>query len=689
MVPVLVAEESEVRGEVEGIKIGVPVGEQLVRQAQHIEAQHLGACRQEVPDMRHETLGIEGGDQHDLRAAVGKVRDRLRREPEHRLADGCDILDKGADQAEPAQSIKLCKAAGETLGIVEREPAIADPSEQPRHRARRQGMRDRLVKAVAALDVAECLDIELHGPRCGAAGAAFHLASAWAKCYTWALPQEEQSLSAMAVLQRSAPDMSADERALRHTLLALLAVTVARLVWLRVGGLDLYPDEAQYWLWSLTPDWGYFSKPPLVAWLIRASTSLLGDDEAGIRVASPILHFGTALVIFHTARRLYDARVAQWSAIAYATLPGVSASSLLISTDVPLLFCWAVALHGFVRARETEGWGWWIAVGVATGAGLLAKYAMAYWLLSALLFLLAVRDERRHLWRFLVSAALALAIYAPNFFWNLDHRFVSYRHTEANADINGFALHPGAFAEFVGSQFGVFGPVFFATLLVIVFLLRRVLRDRRAQLLAVFALPTLAMMVTVSLLSRAHPNWSAPTYISAAILVVAFLIEHGRAVLVTGSVILHVALVGVLLPARDIAHAVGWNMPGRLDPVHRLRGWARLGHSVSSLLRERPDVRVVSDNREVLAALSYYVEPRPFAVLKWNPGGGIHDQFDISADAKSHVGENFLYVGPRPALGNLPSYFADVGSVGRITIPLGGDTTREFLVVRLNGFKGY
>ena len=494
----------------------------------------------------------------------------------------------------------------------------------------------------------------------------------------------------MPVVRRTIAEVSADERALRRTLLVLLGVTVARLLWLRIGGLDLYPDEAQYWLWSLTPDWGYFSKPPLIAWVISATTLLLGDDEAGVRVASPLLHFGTALVMFYTARRLYDSRVAMWSAIAYATLPGVSASSLLISTDVPLLFCWAVALLAFVRARESEGWRWWMVVGIAAGVGLLAKYAMAYWLVSALLFLLVVKDERRHLPRFFAATALALAVYAPNFLWNLTHGFVSYRHTEANADITGFALHPRAFAEFLGSQFGVFGPVFFAALLVIVVLLPRVLRDRRAQLLAVFALPTLAMMIVVSLLSRAHPNWSAPTYISATILVVAFLIEHGRAALVSVSVILHVAAVAVLLPARDIANAIGWNMPGQLDPVHRLRGWARLGTSVSAgWLREQPQATVLSDNREVLAALTYYIAPRPFPVLKWNPGGTIHDQFDISSDAKTHVGESFLYVGPRREVGNLAEYFASVGSVGHITINLGGRTTREFLVVRLDGFKGY
>src|SRR6185437_10879966 len=277
-----------------------------------------------------------------------------------------------------------------------------------------------------------------------------------------------------------------EERSWRLALWAVFAVTVARLVWLAVGHADLYPDEAQYWLWSLHPAFGYYSKPPLVAWLIAATTSLLGEDELAVRLAAPLLHFGASLVIFAIGRRLYDARVAMWSAIAYATVPGVSASAALIST----------------------------------GFGLLAKYAMAYWLLSGLLFLLLFRDERRHLKRFLGATAVALAIYAPNFIWNALNGFVSYRHTRDNAHLGGPLLHPTHFLEFLGSQFGVFGPIFFAVLILVALTARRSLRDRRAGLLACFALPTLAMMVLVSFLSRAEPNWSAPTFVSAIVLVV-------------------------------------------------------------------------------------------------------------------------------------------------------------------------
>src|SRR6516162_9317799 len=40
--------------------------------------------------------------------------------------------------------------------------------------------------------------------------------------------------------------------------------------------LDLAPDEAHYWDWSRHLDWSYYSKGPLVAYLIRSSCELAG-----------------------------------------------------------------------------------------------------------------------------------------------------------------------------------------------------------------------------------------------------------------------------------------------------------------------------------------------------------------------------------------------------------------------------
>ncbi len=149
-------------------------------------------------------------------------------------------------------------------------------------------------------------------------------------------------------------DQGAMSRYYRTALIIVAAITLVRLIVIVVSPLQLYPDEAQYWWWAQTPDWGYFSKPPMIAWIVWLTTTLFGDQEWAIRLAAPLLHGATALLVYAIAQRTFDARTGFWSAIAYVTLPGISYSSGLISTDVPLLFFWALALYAFLRQRQNR-----------------------------------------------------------------------------------------------------------------------------------------------------------------------------------------------------------------------------------------------------------------------------------------------------------------------------------------------
>jgi 4-amino-4-deoxy-L-arabinose transferase-like glycosyltransferase len=472
---------------------------------------------------------------------------------------------------------------------------------------------------------------------------------------------------------------AAERRYLLVAVAAGLALTLARLLWLAAGTTDLYPDEAQYWLWAQAPDWGYYSKPPLVAWIIAASTALLGEGTFGIRAAAPVLHLGTSLLLYAIARRLYDARVACWSAIAFLTLPGISVSSLVISTDVPLLFAWAAALYAFLRAREAPGWGWWVAVGAAAGLGLLAKYAMAYWFLSAALFLAFERGERRHWKGLLLAGAVALLVYAPNFAWNAAHGFVSYAHTRDNASLGGTLFHPLELAEFVGSQFGVFGPILFAALLAIVF--GRRFADRRDRLLAWFALPTLVLVVALSLLSRSNANWAAPAYVSATVLVVAALARLGRTRLLAASLALHLALGALLMGGREAAAALGAPLPAPVDPWARLEGWSELGAIVARHAAERPGFLVASDDRETLAALAYYGPARELA--KWNEDGRVDDHFDLTADMRGRVGRDFVFVTRAEDAAGFAAHFDAVEKLGEFA------PRKSYTIWALRGFRGY
>ena len=91
--------------------------------------------------------------------------------------------------------------------------------------------------------------------------------------------------------------------------------------------------------WSLEPAFGYYSKPPLIAWMISASTAVCGQSEFCIRLPRAAHAHGHRDRRVRAGRAACSARVTGFlSALAFATLPGISLSAGIISTDVPLLF---------------------------------------------------------------------------------------------------------------------------------------------------------------------------------------------------------------------------------------------------------------------------------------------------------------------------------------------------------------
>ena len=81
------------------------------------------------------------------------------------------------------------------------------------------------------------------------------------------------------------------------TAFILIILFMVRMIAIVVSPLDLGVDEAQYWLWGQTPQLGYYSKPPLIAWLLSGSDWLLGSSAAAVRSLSALLHLITACLL--------------------------------------------------------------------------------------------------------------------------------------------------------------------------------------------------------------------------------------------------------------------------------------------------------------------------------------------------------------------------------------------------------
>jgi 4-amino-4-deoxy-L-arabinose transferase-like glycosyltransferase len=430
-------------------------------------------------------------------------------------------------------------------------------------------------------------------------------------------------------------------------LICLMALTGLRLAANAFADTDLFFDEAQYWFWSRELAFGYYSKPPLIGWIIRGATEICGQGEACIRAPSALFHAATALLVYAIGRTLYDARIGFWSGLTYATLPGVSLSSSLISTDAPLLFFVALAFFAFLKLRQSRSWVWAPVFGVALGFGVLSKYAMAYFLICAGLWLLWSRESRAMLadMRLYAGLAIGAAMVAPNILWNARNGFATLSHTADNANWGVQIAHPLKALEFLGGQFGVFGPVLFTVLLAYCLTWLRS-RERRAEageterLLLAFSVPVLALMTVQAFLSRANANWAAFAYIAATVLVTAVLLRDGRLRLFRASLAIHIGL-AILIAAGGVL-AGRLSLPGGHDPYARILGWEALAKSAASKAKAGGFRAIATDKRALTAALLYYLRDAGISVVAMRDSGPPADHFELTRPLDAQT--------PRPVL---------------------------------------
>lgn len=474
------------------------------------------------------------------------------------------------------------------------------------------------------------------------------------------------------------------------------------------GWLPLHPDEAQYWDWSRSPDLAYLSKPGGIAWLIAGWTAIAGDGLAALRLLGLALAAGTMALAWRAARAASGDAATAWSATALAALlPLHACTAGLVTTDAPLLLCWAAALAVLLRtpaAGAPPAWWHGPALGLLLAAGLNAKYAMLYAPLALAAAAAGLPQVRAWLRRPAPWIALAIAACGliPLLAWNAAHAQLGWQHLAGQAGLERApAIRPLRLLEYLGGQLAVGFPAALLLPWAVAWAWRGRAGRPAAWLLACAALAPLAVLLPVSACTKVQPNWPAMAWIPAAILAAWWL--HAAA----GPRVRRLALAGAALAAAGallVAAAPGlrarWPHLPPTVPERKLAGWDALAAAVEAQLAAQPErTLTLVGSYDLAAELAWHNRHRPRPVCAdfgrrasqydlW-PGLGAAQTgwdavFALELDRADALAGDLRERLPR----GLAADFAACDQPRLVRVERGGRTWRVFLVVRLRGFDG-
>ena len=465
------------------------------------------------------------------------------------------------------------------------------------------------------------------------------------------------------------------------------AITGLRILTLILTPLGIGPDEAQYWFWSRDLNFGYYSKPPLIAWAIGLTTGLFGNADWAVRLSAPFFHLGAASFLYLTGKHLYDERTAFWTGLGWLLMPGVLLSSFIMATDAPLLLFWSAGLFFLTRivTGRVAPMSDFAGLGGAIGLGLMSKYAMIYFPAAlALLLLSKALREKLLTPRLAITALIAAALFAPNVVWNAQHDFQTLSHTADNADWGAQFFHPLAFLEFFGGQFAVFGIIPFAALIYVLAQPSTWRINSRDFLLVVFTLTPLLIVAGQAFLSRAHANWAAAAYPAALILVTGFLCREKHESVVKLSAGIHAVIfaaftLGVLSPAL-IERA------GLSSAVRDLRGWKVQTDDIMSYASGYDAILV--DDRYLISEMLYHQKDSPVEIAAIDPNASIDNHFEAFRPFDPTRMKRVLFVTTRDDDAHVDYRFHDIKQLGKVSAEPGARQMRSYTLYELSGFYG-
>lgn len=399
----------------------------------------------------------------------------------------------------------------------------------------------------------------------------------------------------------------------KKALFFLFSLLCLKALWafyeIKAGYIPLNPDEAQYWTWSQYLDFGFYSKPPGIAWQIWLGCKIFGQNELGIRFFSIIFSLLTSLAIYALASFAKNSpRFAFWSALIMALSPIGLMGTFAATTDVGFIFFWTLALCPILWAlskHQPPNYYW---VGSFILLGSLFKWPIyILWPLISLACLVYRPLYHRSL---LKGALFSLLGLLPSLIWNITHDWATFRHVLTQS---AERTSHSNFWDFFGAQFAVLSPIFFILLLLALLevLKQRKQLERALLFCAYLSSSILLIFLVLSTQKKIQANWALYAYPTATPLIAWYALDtlkKGKTWLLRGT-LLSMFMVGFLISIPFIQQKSLFSkklFPYKINPFRHSLGWHQLQKELQTLPFDPQENFFFSDSYQLSSLLSFY-----------------------------------------------------------------------------------
>lgn len=168
----------------------------------------------------------------------------------------------------------------------------------------------------------------------------------------------------------------------------------------------------------------YFEKPPLQYWITAGAFSVFGESEFVARLWGGICGFLSLLLVWLTARKIWDAESADYAAISAAGMFWLIGLSHVVTLDMSVSFFLVGTLCSFMLAHRNEAtpsenrW-WMLAAWTSIVGALLSKGLIGLVIPGAVLVLYSLISKQWQLWKRMQWIAGLLILLVLGLPWHL------------------------------------------------------------------------------------------------------------------------------------------------------------------------------------------------------------------------------------------------------------------------------